>query len=66
MLSLSSLRTAAGIMAVEGLSALQGAQAFIAKDLTKRTQSFYALTLSVNVICTSAQTLCPPLRLDGS
>ena len=44
-------------MAVEGLSALQGAQAFIAKDLTKRTQSFYALTLSVNVICTSACSL---------
>ncbi|EPS95744.1 hypothetical protein FOMPIDRAFT_50011 [Fomitopsis schrenkii] len=43
---------AAGIMAVDGLSALQGTQAFIATDLTKRTQSFYALTLSVNVICT--------------
>ncbi|KAI0731460.1 hypothetical protein C8Q72DRAFT_822538 [Fomitopsis betulina] len=43
---------AAGIMSVDGLSALQGTQAFIATDLTKRTQSFYALTLSVNVICT--------------
>lgn len=48
-------------MAVDGLSALQGTQAFIATDLTKRTQSFYALTLSVNVICTSAHSPHRPL-----
>lgn len=48
-------------MSVDGLSALQGTQAFIATDLTKRTQSFYALTLSVNVICTSAYSSHHPL-----
>lgn len=56
---LKRTRTAAGIMACYELT--QIGTNFVAEALSQRTQAFYSLTLSLNVICTcecSAPRLC--------